>query len=106
MTGWAESLSYGEQFTAALAIWKPRGAPKINTDWFEDFYEAMREAEGKVAEACEASGIGPDLVYALRDKRNGCYDKTFDEQVRILEGQTHDVSPDVMASVLTNFFGG
>ena len=27
-------------------------------------------------------------------------------EVRILEGQTHDVSPDVMASVLTNFFGG
>jgi pimeloyl-ACP methyl ester carboxylesterase len=27
-------------------------------------------------------------------------------EVHILEGQTHDVAPDVMASVLTGFFGG
>lgn len=86
ITKWTQSLSWGEQYTAALAIWTRGATPKISTDWYDDFYEAMREADGKVADACQLAGIGPDLVYALRDKRNGCFDKEFDEQVRILEG--------------------
>lgn len=86
ISDWAGSLSWGEPFTAALAIWTRGPIPKISTEWYDDFYEAMREAEGKVAAACELAGVGTDLVYALRDKRNGCFDKEFDEEVRKLEG--------------------
>lgn len=83
---WSESLTWGEQFTAALAIYLSRGEARINTEWYQGFYDAMRQCDGRMADACELAGIGPDLVLALRDKRNACYDKAFDEQVRQLEG--------------------
>lgn len=88
---WAGSLTWGEQFQAAYRLVKTESdgkssVPVISKDWYDDFYDELRQQGGKIPAACEAQGIGVDLVYALRDKRNKCYDAEFDEQVRILEG--------------------
>lgn len=88
---WAGSLTWGDQFTAALSLWRKGagdgdGNPVLSKDWHDDFYAAMREANGVIPAACELACIGVDLVYAVCDKRNKAYDKDFDEQVRMLEG--------------------
>lgn len=87
---WRESASWGPQFKDAIALTTTAGGVfKISKDWYPKFYDAMKDPEvkGNVTAACEVSEVGIELVYALRDKRNKCFDAEFDEACRILEGR-------------------
>ena len=53
----------------------------------ERFFVAMDEADGRVEFACDLAGVAPELVYALCERKNKCYDAEFAEQVRIAEGR-------------------
>ena len=86
---WAGSLTWGDQFAVALAIYKHGGAGRgllLSDAWFPEFYQAMEQSNGKVEEACELSGFGADLIYALRNPRSKLYNKAFAEEVDFLEG--------------------
>lgn len=81
---WRSSATWGDRFAAALS--RTNSAAGRSKDWYPSFYEALEEAGGRVALACEALSLDPGLVYALRDKRAKAYDREFDEEVRLREG--------------------
>lgn len=85
---WAGSYTWGEPFTAALALWKrgQAGVFTLSTDWHDDFLVSLQERRGNIPLACADISVGEELVYAFCDKRNKCYDADFAEKVRILEG--------------------
>lgn len=89
---WANSATWGEQFTTALALYKSAGGDGGSTglvfskDWHDDFFAAMEQTNGVVPLACDLAGVGEGIVYALTDKRNKCYDADFTERFRIAEG--------------------
>jgi pimeloyl-ACP methyl ester carboxylesterase len=62
-----------------------------------------RAAEVKVPTIAMAGGASFPW---MSDTARALADALPHGEVHILEGQTHDVAPDVMASVLTGFFGG
>lgn len=84
---WSESASSGEQFREALGLWKRNGTPGLSVAARERFYDAMDEADGKVELACELANIAPEVIYALRERKNKCYDAEFAERVNHLEGR-------------------
>jgi hypothetical protein len=88
ISAWANSASWGDQFKAAFKLARTNSVShdvEITKEWHDDFLDELERQGGKIPEACEAQGIGVDLVYALRDKRNKCYDAEFDERVRVVE---------------------
>lgn len=90
---WSESASWGEQFQAAIRL-HPRSVSKsagrrLTKKWYPAFFAAMEREDvgGRIALACHFADVGPEVVYALRDRRNASYDAKFDERCRILEGR-------------------
>lgn len=89
---WKNSATWGDKFTFASKIVKGgKHSGKISKKWYKTFYNAMEEHEGRIAESCQAIGVGVDIIYALRDKRNKQYDPEFDQNCRILEGKRFSV---------------
>lgn len=85
---WKESLTWGEQFTKALSIWRQARVntpARISEDWWDEFFDAVVACEGRVMEACLQVGVGIEVVEALRDKRNKVYSPKFAEKLRIAE---------------------
>lgn len=84
---WNESATWGELFTAALALWKrtSSGEMALSREWHDDFIAAMDVCEGNARNAAELIGIGYGIVLAVTDKRNRCYDKEFHERFRVAE---------------------
>lgn len=83
---WANSASWGDQFTAALALRRSAETPTFTKDWYDDFFLAMEESNGEVETACTLAGVTTTVVYAVLDRRNRCYDADFAERFRIAEG--------------------
>lgn len=89
---WTNSSSWGDQFTAALALLKNDGAGgfTISKDWYDDFFDAMGSAEGDIGKACELACVDVRLVLAVSgDKRSKHYDADFVDRLRIAEAPVH-----------------
>lgn len=86
---WAETVSWGEQFRAALALWKRTGTGEmvLSKAWHEPFLVAMEteECAGNAQKAAQAAGVGYGVVLAVLDRRNKCYDADFAEKFRLAE---------------------
>lgn len=88
ISAWTESASWGEQFTAALALWKhgpSSGEMVLSKHWHDDFFAAMMIHKGNASKAAESAGVGYGIVLALTDRRNKCYDAGFTERFKIAE---------------------
>lgn len=87
VSAWAESASWGEQFTAALKLWRRTGSGEMSLSkhWHDDFIDAMTATSGNAPEAAKMAGIGYGIVLAVLDRRNKCYDPEFAERFRIAE---------------------
>lgn len=87
ITKWSQSLSFGEQFQAALKLWRNGAREReISKEWWTEFFDTVVACGGSVPRACEQFGVGVELVEALRDKRNKVYSAEFTEGLRIAEG--------------------
>jgi len=84
---WTESATWGEQFRAALALWKKTssGAMALSKAWHDDFLAAMEAHGGNAEKAAKMAGVGYGVVLAVQDPRNQCYDPEFVEKFRIAE---------------------
>jgi hypothetical protein len=87
IAAWTESASWGEQFRAALALWK-HGSPGemvLSKHWHDDFFAAMEHCRGNASKAAEMAGVGYGMVLALIDRRHKCHDREFTERFKIAE---------------------
>lgn len=84
---WSESASWGEQFRAALSLWK-HGSPGemvLSKHWHDDFIAAMSVTGGNAKKASELAGVGYGVVLAVTDRRHTCYDREFTQRFKIAE---------------------
>lgn len=87
---WAGTLSMGEEFQAALALYKKRSdgsiIARLSEDEQAEFLTALEDANGVIEDACAACCIGIGIVEAMRDRRNKTiYSEAFADKVRVLE---------------------